>query len=71
MLATGTPADIKARTGTAQRSRTAFVALLPEARAPAIGALEIPPRAGDRGEAGDRGARPDPPRSAISPRSTA
>ncbi len=49
LLATGTPDDIKARTG-ASSLEEAFIALLPEARGAAHKALTIPPRPPARGE---------------------
>ena len=55
VLATGTPAELKARTGAATLE-AAFIALLPEARAPGHRRLVIPPRAA--GERRGRRSRP-------------
>ena len=59
VLATGTPAAIKAGVGAATLE-DAFIALLPEARRHGHRRLVIPPRPAVGGAAGDRGPRPDP-----------
>ena len=60
VLATGTPAELKAQTGT-RTVEDAFIALLPEQQRAGHRELHIPPRRISRWRAGHRGARPHLP----------
>ena len=59
VLATGTPAELLARTGAAILD-AAFIALLPEEKRRGHKELVIPPRPPGEQRGGHRGARPDP-----------